>query len=296
MAQRYPRKYTGPLYRPQPIDEVSSAPKASRAHRYRQVNRHIVRTTSRFQANVPRSWQLQRQLPTSTNNKSSSNYKFKESRHPTIAWNLGDETPPGAPFKLDLKSKEAGARDIGMPPPKPGEIGWERWVHHIDGGKGTPEDPVIYWLQRQRDPERREACNAIARKIARDTKCGYIWFIKADHNLSYDYKNGEMVSNIPVKSDPHITVRYGTRFGHCNLHGHIYVKYDGDGYPMGIAERRFKVSDKDHRIVQLFHWCLQRKPQLDVPVSTQRQVRRQHRQQTIAEMRRKAPGSPFRHN
>lgn len=222
----------------------------------------------------------------------------KKSRHPTIPWNSGDAIPAGTAFKLDLAERERRARLRRIPPPSPMSVGWERWSYHVHRGDGTPDSPTIFWLHESRDPKRRAACNDIARKVALDTKCGYIWIMREDHNVSYEYEEGEKVSDDLVKADPHLTVRYGNRFGHCNLHGHLYIEYHR-AYPSDLARRRVIVEDGDDRIVQLFHWTSQRKPgplsrPENFPPAVGNQMRRQDRMQRITASRQRALGSPCR--
>jgi hypothetical protein len=145
-------------------------------------------------------------------------------------------------------------------------------------GDGTLENPKIYWVAPVVYPDngasplefenpRTQAVTRIARELAVEAKCTYVWIRRGNHNMRYTYNpdgtrvvrynpNGCPIGFFTVEADPHITLSLGLDDQSLVLHGHINVTEDDDAVPIGRMEQgtRKHIFGGDDRVLELFEW------------------------------------------
>ncbi|KAI1125302.1 hypothetical protein F5Y10DRAFT_268235 [Nemania abortiva] len=114
-------------------------------------------------------------------------------------------------------------------------------------GKGSSDDPRIYWLTSELEPEDTsayEATEAIVRQQLKNYGLRYAWIVANGHGQSTVGRTraGRVMSD----DDNHITLRMGLTRDTCNIHGHFYLIYEGND-PTKRAIRM--MSDSERSIV-----------------------------------------------
>ncbi|OIW26338.1 hypothetical protein CONLIGDRAFT_646516 [Coniochaeta ligniaria NRRL 30616] len=142
-------------------------------------------------------------------------------------------------------------------------------------GKGTLDDPCIYWDWIVADDEKwREAHHVILRAKAKEYGGAPI------HN-TVTLRDPITDKPVTLPADPHLTVYMGQDLQHCQVQGHIYV-IAKDGTPVGIArpEDR-KIVHDGYKPVSTELWTAGRRPRQENKLvwgdAAQRTIRREGR-------------------
>ncbi|KAI0095864.1 hypothetical protein F4814DRAFT_174489 [Daldinia grandis] len=153
-----------------------------------------------------------------------------------VIWTPGMPLGPGAPHNAPFKDRlEVSGRSTGS---------------------GTSSDPMVIWLIETRDQDE-EKLLAIERVVKQETKrfgLKYAWLQSNTHSTStIAITAGQRIVD---SDDFHVTVRMGNTEDNCNVHGHIYLIYEGNDLN-NVAVRAVDQSERGvagGRSPQLWIW------------------------------------------
>lgn len=117
------------------------------------------------------------------------------------------------------------------------------------------------------DNPRTRAVMNIARQLAIEAQCAYVWIRRGNHDMKYIHNpdgtrvvkfdhNGCPTGFVMVEADPHITLSLGVDDQTLVIHGHINVIENDAKVPVGIMQEgtREHVTGGDGRVLELFEW------------------------------------------